>query len=103
MFIPYNVFIYKGINKNMQDQQEIQEKFPFFTMLTYGEKEYFGIIQNQDNAVTSFYDYNVLVAPEDKKQFVELAEIWWWESNRQIPIDVFLFNEMREFRNCLKI
>ena len=60
MFIPYNVFIYKGINKNMQDQQEIQEKFPFFTMLTYGEKEYFGIIQNQDNAVTSFYDYNVL-------------------------------------------
>jgi len=102
MFIPYNVFIYKGINKNMQDQQEIQEKFPFFTMLTYGEKEYFGIVQNQDNAVTSFYDYNVLVAPEEKKQFVELGETWWWESNRQIPIDVFLFNEMREFRNCLK-
>ena len=85
----------------MQDQQEIQEKFPFFTMLTYGEKEYFGIVQNQDNAVTSFYDYNVLVAPEEKKQFVELGETWWWESNRMIPINIFLRKEMDKFRYCL--
>jgi hypothetical protein len=87
----------------MQDQQkEIEEKFPFFTMVISGGKEYFGIVQNHDNQVTTFYDYNTLVTPEEKKEFVSLAETWWWESNRQIPIDIFLFNEMRIFRKCLK-
>ena len=54
----------------MQDQKEIEEKFPFFTMLTSGGKDYFGIVQNQDNTVTSFYDYNKLGSPEEKKEFV---------------------------------
>ena len=85
----------------MQDQKEIEEKFPFFTMLTSGGKEYFGIVQNQDNTVTSFYDYDKLGTDEEKKEFVSLAETWWWESNRQIPIDIFLFREMRDFRKCL--
>ena len=86
----------------MQDQKEIEEKFPFFTMITSGGKEYFGIVQNQDNTVTSFYDYNKLGSPEEKKEFVSLAETWWWESNRQIPIDIFLFHEMHLFRRCLR-
>jgi hypothetical protein len=37
-----------------------------------------------------------------KKEFLELGEVWWWESNRQIPIDVFLHYEMRTFRPYLK-
>jgi hypothetical protein len=37
-----------------------------------------------------------------KKEFLELGEVWWWESNRQIPIDVFLHYEMRNFRPYLK-
>lgn len=86
----------------MQDQKEIEENFPFFTMLTSGGKDYFGIVQNQDNTVTSFYDYNKLGSPEEKKEFVSLAETWWWESNRQIPIDIFLFQEMQLFRRCLR-
>ncbi len=35
----------------MQDQKEIQEKFPFFTMLTYGEKEYFGILKYSNKSL----------------------------------------------------
>lgn len=85
----------------MQDQKEIEEKFPFFTMLTSGGREYFGIVQNQDNTVTSFYDYNKLGTDKEKKEFVSLAETWWWESNRQIPIDIFLFKDMQTFRKCL--
>ena len=86
----------------MQDQKEIEEKFPFFTMITSGGQEYFGIVQNQDNAVTTFYDYNKLGSDEAKKEFISLAETWWWESNRQIPIDIFLFKEMQIFRRCLR-
>ena len=86
----------------MQDQKEIEENFPFFTMITSGGKDYFGIVQNQDNTVTSFYDYDKLGSPEENKQFISLAETWWWESNRQIPIDIFLFKEMQYFRGCLR-
>ena len=68
----------------MQDQKEIEENFPFFTMITSGGKDYFGIVQNQDNTVTSFYDYNKLGSPEEKKEFVSLAETWWWESVSEI-------------------
>ncbi len=86
----------------MQDQKEIEEKFPFFTMITSGGEDYFGIVQNQDNSVTTFYDYNKLGSDIEKKDFISLAETWWWESNRQIPIDIFLFQEMRNFRRCLR-
>ena len=86
----------------MQDQKEIEENFPFFTMITSGGEDYFGIVQNQDNSVTTFYDYNKLGSDIEKKDFISLAETWWWESNRQIPIDIFLFQEMRNFRRCLR-
>ena len=33
---------------------------------------------------------------------LELGDLWWWESNRLLPIDVFLFQEMQEFRHCLR-
>ena len=52
----------------MQDQKEIEENFPFFTMITSGGQQYFGIVQNQDNAVTTFYDYNKLGSDEAKKE-----------------------------------
>jgi hypothetical protein len=33
---------------------------------------------------------------------LEYGDLWWWESNRQLPIDVFLFQEMQDFRHCVK-
>ena len=32
-----------------------------------------------------------------KKKFLEYGDMWWWESNRQLPIDIFLNHEMKEF------
>ena len=37
-----------------------------------------------------------------KKKFLQYGESWWWESNRQLPIDIFLFHEMKPFRNYLR-
>jgi hypothetical protein len=39
---------------------------------------------------------------EQKQQFLELAETWWWESNRLIPINVFLKAEWTPFRAVVK-
>ena len=51
----------------MQDQKEIDEKFPFFTMITSGGHEYFGIVQNQDNAVTFC---TIINCSDDKKIYI---------------------------------
>jgi hypothetical protein len=32
---------------------------------------------------------------------MELGEAWWWESNRMIPISIFMRKEMEQFRNIL--
>ena len=60
-----------------------------------------GIIINQDQYVTSMYVYTALRTVDEKQQFLELGEAWWWESNRMIPINIFLRKEMDVYRYCL--
>lgn len=81
---------------------EIQNNFPFITCITCGNEEYVGIIINNDMQVTSMYDFGVLKSDIDKKRFLELGEIWWWESNRKIPINIFLKADMVPFRPIIK-
>ena len=71
--------------------------FEFLTGITYSGREYVGIVVNQDGQILTFYDVDQIPTPELKREFIELGEIWWWESNRQLPIDVFLHYEMRPF------
>jgi hypothetical protein len=61
-----------------------------------------GIIINQDAQVTSIYDYTAIKSEEEKARFLELGEAWWWESNRQIPINIFLSKEILEFRYAIR-
>lgn len=81
--------------------KEIEEKFPFMSVVTYGGQEYVGIIANQDQYVTSMYVYTDLKSTTEKQQFIELGEVWWWESNRMIPINIFLRDEMQFFKYCM--
>jgi len=80
---------------------ETQEKYPFLTGISYAEEEYVGIVVNHDNTIMTFYDLNKIPTKELKKAFLEYGEIWWWESNRQLPIDVFLNHEMKPFHPYL--
>jgi hypothetical protein len=83
-------------------KEQIEDDFPFITVITYGNHEYVGIIINQDNNITSIYDYNILKGDGHKKAFLEMGDIWWWESNRMIPINIFLRKEMEVFRYAMK-
>lgn len=82
-------------------RKDIEENFPFISVVTYGQKEFVGIINNQDNFVTSMYVYTDLMEDAEKKAFMELGEAWWWESNRMIPINIFLKRDMERFKYVL--
>lgn len=78
--------------------ENIKENFPFISVIHYGGIEYVGIVSNQDQYVTTIYNYENIRTEEEKRQFLELGEIWWWESNRTIPINLFMKLEMEPFR-----
>jgi len=77
-------------------------KYPMLTYLTYGKSDYVGIIQNVDDAITTIYDLGSVKTDPGKIEFLQLAEIWWDESNRQVPINIFLRLEWYGFRSTLK-
>lgn len=70
--------------------------------MTYGGNDYIGIIQNVDDIITTIYDFSALRTEDQKTRYLELGDQWWWESNRLIPINVFLKSDWTEFRVCLK-
>lgn len=86
----------------MEEIEQLLSRYPFITYLVYGGNDYIGIIQNSDEQITTIYDFASLKVPEQKKRFLELGEQWWWESNRIIPINVFLKHEWTEFKFCVK-
>ena len=86
----------------MRITEELRENFPFISVLTHVNQEYVGIIINQDAQVTSIYDYTAIRTEEEKQRFLELGEAWWWESNRQIPINIFLLKEIVDFKYVIR-
>ena len=81
---------------------KLAEKYPFITLCSYANAEYVGIIQNRDDSVTTIYDFGSVVDQQDKMLFLELANQWWWEGNRSIPINIFLRQDWDKFRFTLR-
>ena len=79
-----------------------QENYPFISCVKSNDIEYVGIIINFDNYVVSLYDISMIKTDEDRAAFLEMGEVWWWESNRRIPINIFLKREMAAFRPLIK-
>ena len=86
----------------MRITENLQENFPFISVINHVAQEYVGIIINQDAQITSIYDYTAIKSDVDKARFIALGEAWWWESNRQIPINIFLNREIAEFRYAIR-
>jgi len=88
-----------------EKQQWMQENYPFFSYVRYGNKkeftEHLGIIINSDQVITSMYNFEAIPTPELRKKFVELGEQWWWESNRLMPINLFLGSQISKYRNWI--
>jgi hypothetical protein len=81
---------------------KLAEKYPFITLCIYASNEYIGIVQNQDSIITTIYDFGAIQNIKDKQQFLDLANVWWWESNRSVPINIFLKTEWDMFKPYLR-
>lgn len=82
--------------------QKLSDTHPFITVCSYANVEYVGVIQNRDDAITTFYDYGSIVDLALKELFLTLGDQWWWESNRLIPINIFLRDDWAVFKPFLR-
>ena len=82
--------------------EKLAEKYPFITLCVYATTEYVGIVQNQDDAITTIYDFGAIQDVDIKRRFLELANVWWWESNRSVPINIFLKDDWDSFKPYLR-
>ena len=81
--------------------KDIETNFPFISVVTYGGNEYVGIIANQDSYITSMYIFTSLKSSIEKEAFLDMGNVWWWESNRMIPINIFLRGEIEPFKYAI--
>ena len=86
----------------MSSSSNFQTNYPFMTCIIVGGLEYLGIVINCDHQVISIYDFENIKDPQVRLKFLELGEVWWWESNRKISINIFLKQDMLPFRNNIK-
>jgi len=96
---PFSIFIAVPMEDSYKT---LLDQYPFLSYIVYGGNDYIGIIQNSDEIITSIYDYAALRTIAQKTVYLELADQWWWESNRLVPINVFLKQDWVAFRVCLK-
>jgi len=82
--------------------KKLSDSHPFITVCSYASQDYVGIVQNRDDIVTTIYDYGSIVESELRVKFLELGDTWWWESNRLIPINIFLKEEWAIFKPYLR-
>lgn len=81
----------------------LQERFPFLTIVKYLKNNYIGIVQNADHLFISMYVLDESFTTEMKRNFLECGEIYWWESNRSIPINLFLQSQFKPFKPYLRV
>ncbi len=88
----------------MDDERikSILENFPFLSYGVFYETPYLGIIQNCDSQLLSMYVLDSIPEESLRREFLDLGMNWWWESNRQIPIHIFLKDRFKKFRPYLK-
>jgi hypothetical protein len=82
--------------------KRLTENHPFITVCSYAGQDYVGIVQNRDDIVTTIYDYGSIIHPDLREQFLILGDQWWWESNRLIPINMFLKNDWEPFKPYIR-
>lgn len=81
---------------------QLLEKFPFLSYGTMLDTHYLGIVQNSDSQLLSMYVIDSIPTDELRRHFLKCGEEWWWGSNRQIPINIFLKEKFRPYRPFLK-
>lgn len=90
------------IDRDAAALEKIRETYPFFSILILRDgTQVPGIIQNSNSTIVWIYQFEE-VEKLLRKPFLEHGRTWWNQSDRTIPIEVFIGPEFDVFRPYLK-
>jgi len=87
---------------DLERLEEIQKQFPYLSCVKAAEQEFICIILNADEKIMSFYDYQSIPEGNEQALFLELGEIWWYESNRLLPPNIFLQGQLAPYKPYIR-
>ena len=85
-----------------EEFEQLNEKHPYLTYICFQEEDLIGIVQNVDKQLLSIYVYNYLDLEEQKREFLDFGRLWWNDSNRLIPINIFLREDFYPYKGILR-
>ena len=74
---------------------------PYVTVIQYDGVMYYGIIKIKSKQYTTLYCFSEMNEIQ-VESLLSLAEDWWWQSNRKIPICIFMQPQMEEYEFSTK-
>jgi len=90
------------ITTTTEDYANIALSYPFLSCIKWQDIDLIGIVQNTDDKMLSFYDFNMIRTDKEKKLFLYFGDNWWNESNRLLPINIFMQGQMKSFAPYLR-
>lgn len=86
----------------MKNIEDIKQNFPFMSYINIGDKNILCLIQNIDEKLISYYNFEEITDMDDLKEFLRLANLWWYGSNRKLPINLFIGEEIKRFNMYIR-
>lgn len=91
------------MDREAQALEVIRETYPFFSILVLKDGHQVpGIIQNSSSSLVWIYHFEEIQTASARKTFLDYGKTWWNQSDRTIPIEVFIGTEFDVFRPHLK-
>lgn len=75
--------------------------YPFVTVIEHDGIIYYGIIKIKSKQYTTIYCFQEMEESQQEDLLI-LANDWWWQSNRTIPICLFMQEEIEKFEMYTK-
>lgn len=84
--------------------EEVLQKYPYLTYFetTKFDKKIIGVIQKETSKFLWIYNYDLLDCPDKRKLLMSFAEKWWYESNHELPIEMFIGRPFDVFQDILQ-
>lgn len=79
-------------------EQSYNKTPPFVTIIRHNDILHYGVVKIKSKQYTTMYCFSKMDHQVQLK-LIEYANQWWWQSNRSIPISLFMQEEMEEFED----
>ncbi len=83
------------------DDTRSKHEFLTFLVMENGDVRV-GIVQNETLKMMMFYDFGKIRGEGDKREFLGIADEWWWQSNQSVPVNAYAGDRFDKFDNILR-